>query len=113
IGAYQGVQFTLASAYAKLECARLATIRAATLYDQGASAKKVGDISNMAKYVAVEASIEAVYHAMQTLGGYGYTKEYHIERWWREVQLMRLAPITQQMTLNYTAEHILGMPRSY
>ncbi|MDY6851731.1 MAG: acyl-CoA dehydrogenase family protein, partial [Thermodesulfobacteriota bacterium] len=113
IGAHQGVQFPLASAYAKLECAWLAAIRAATLYDQGVSAKKVGDISNIAKYVAVEACIEAVYNAMQTLGGYGYTKEYHIERWWREVQLMRLAPITQQMTLNYTAEHILGMPRSY
>ena len=113
IGAHQGIQFPLASAYAKLECAWLATLKAATLYDQKDSQKKVGDISNMAKYVSVEACIEGVYHAMQTLGGYGYTKEYHIERWWREVQLMRLAPITQQMTLNYMGEHILGMPRSY
>ena len=113
IGAHQGLQFPLAAAFNKLECAWLATLKAAVQYDQRASQKKVGDISNMAKYAATEAAVEAVYHAMQTLGGYGYTKEYHIERWWREVQLLRLAPITQQMTLNYTAEHILGMPRSY
>lgn len=113
IGAHQGVQHPLASAYAKLQCAWLGVLKSAVLFDQGASAKKVGDIANMSKYVAVEASHEAIYHAMQTLGGYGFTKEYHIERWWREVQLTRLAPITQQMTLNYTAEHILGMPRSY
>jgi acyl-CoA dehydrogenase len=113
IGAYQGIQHPLAAAYAKLECAWLATLKAATLHDQNANPKKVGDIANMAKYLAVEASIEATYHAMQTFGGYGYAKEYHIERWWREVQLFRLAPITQQMTLNYTGEHILGMPKSY
>lgn len=113
IGAYQGIQFPLAAAYAKLECAWFAILNAAALYDQNEPQKKVGDISNMAKYVSVEACIEAVYHAMQTLGGYGYAKEYHIERWWREVQVFRLAPITQQMTMNYIGEHILGMPRSY
>lgn len=113
IGAHQGIQFPLASAYAKLECAWLATLRAAALYDRNAPQKSVGDLSNLAKYAATEACIEAVYQAMQALGGYGYAKEYHIERWWREVQLFRIAPITQEMTLNYTAEHILGMPRSY
>lgn len=113
IGAYQGIQFPLASAYAKLESAWLMTLKAATLFDQKESPKMVGDISDIAKYVSVEAGIEAVYHAMQTFGGYGYAKEYHIERWWREIQLLRLAPITQQMTLNYIGEHILGMPRSY
>lgn len=113
IGSHQGLQFPLAAAYNKLECAWLATLQAATLYDRNAPQKRVGDVSNMAKYAATEAAVEAVYHAMQTLGGYGFAKEYHIERWWREVQLVRLAPITQQMTLNYTAEHILGLPRSY
>ncbi|MBU2549557.1 MAG: acyl-CoA/acyl-ACP dehydrogenase [Proteobacteria bacterium] len=113
IGSHQGIQFPLAAAYNKLECAWLATLKAATLYDKKAPQKKVGDVSNIAKFAATEAAVEAVYHAMQTLGGYGFAKEYHIERWWREVQLMRLAPITQQMTLNYTAEHILGLPRSY
>ena len=113
IGAHQGVQFPLASAFAKVECARLATLKAAALYDRGESSKEVGDVANIAKYAAVEAGIEAVYHAMQTFGGYGFAREYHVERWWREVQLMRLAPITQQMTLNYIGEHILGMPKSY
>jgi len=113
IGAYQGIQFPLAAAWAKLECSWLTTLKAAVLYDRNASQKLVGDFSNMAKYFAVEACIEAGYHSMQTLGGYGFAKEYHIERWWRDMQLLRLAPITQQMTLNYIAEHILGMPKSY
>ena len=113
IGTNQGVQFPLAEAYAKLECAKLATLKAAVLYDSKEKAKIVGDISNMAKFAAVEAGVEATYHAMQAFGGSGYAKEYHVERWFREVQLMRLAPITQQMTLNYIGQHILGMPKSY
>lgn len=113
IGAHQAVQHPLAAAYAKLETAWLAVVKAAVLHDQGKSSKEVGDLGNMAKYLAVEACIEAVYHSMQTLGGSGFAKEYHIERWWRECQLWRLAPITQQMTLNYLSEHVLGLPRSY
>jgi len=62
---------------------------------------------------AIENAIKAVYWAMQVFGGYGYAKEYDIERWWREVNLIRLAPVTQQMTLSYIGEHVLGMPRSY
>ena len=87
--------------------------KAAWLYDNNANFKEIGDAANMAKVVAVENSIKAVYWAMQTFGGYGYAKEYDVERWWREVNLLRLAPVTQQMALNYIAEHILGMPRSY
>lgn len=113
IGTNQGVQFPLAEAYAKLECAKLAILKAAVLYDNNENAKLVGDISNIAKFAGVEAGIEATYHAMQAFGGSGYAREYHVERWFREVQLMRLAPITQQMTLNYIGEHILGMPKSY
>jgi acyl-CoA dehydrogenase len=113
IGAYQGIQFPLASAYAKLECAWLATLKAADLYDKEAPQKKVGDIANMAKYFAAEACSEAVQNSMQVLGGYGYTKEFHIERWCREMFLIKLAPVSQEMALNYTAEHILGLPRSY
>ncbi len=113
IGTNQGIQHPLASAYAKVECAKLATLQAAVLYDRQASPKSIGDISNLAKYAAVEAALEATYSAMQTYGGYGYAKEYHVERWWREIQLLRLAPISHQMTLNYIGEHILGMPRSY
>jgi len=113
IGTNQGIQFPLAEAYAKLECAKLALLKAAVLYDNNENSKLVGDISNIAKFAGVEAGIEATYHAMQAFGGSGYAKEYHVERWFREVQLMRLAPITQQMTLNYIGEHILGMPKSY
>jgi len=67
----------------------------------------------MAKVVAVEAGIKAVYWAMQVFGGYGYAKEYDVERWWREINLIRLAPVTQQMALAYIGEHVLGMPKSY
>ncbi len=129
IGSYQGLQFPLAEAYAALECARMMMYKAAWLYDtkfksedvkdpkkrveMAAVFREIGDAANMAKAVAVENSLKAVYWAMQTFGGYGYAKEYDVERWWREVNLLRLAPVTQQMALNYIAEHILGMPRSY
>ena len=113
IGSYQGLQFPLAEAYATLECAKLMNFKAATLFDQGANYREVGATANMAKAVAVEAGIKAVYWAMQTFGGYGYSKEYDVERWWREINLIRLAPVTQQMALNFIAEHILGMPKSY
>ncbi len=129
IGSYQGLQFPLAEAYATLKCAELMMWKAAWLYDTKFKAedvkdarkrlekasvfKEIGDAANMAKLVAVEAAIKAGYWAMQVFGGYGYAKEYDVERWWREVQLLRLAPVTQQMVLNYIAEHILGMPRSY
>jgi len=113
IGSYQGLQFNLAEAYANLEAAKVLNFKASTLYDGGASIREVGDVANMAKVVAVESGIKAVYWAMQTLGGYGYAREYDVERWWREINLIRLAPITQQMALNYIGEHVLGMPRSY
>jgi len=78
-----------------------------------ASLNEIGAAANMAKAVAVESAIKAVYWAMQTFGGYGYVKEYDVEWWWREVNMIRLAPVTQEMTLNYIGEHILGMPKSY
>jgi acyl-CoA dehydrogenase len=113
IGSHQGVQHPLAAAYAKVESSWLMALKAASLHDKGKSSKAVGDVANMAKFVAVEACIEACYHAMQTYGGSGFAREYHQERWWREAQLFRLAPLTQQMTLNYIGEHVLGLPKSY
>lgn len=113
IGGHQAVQHPLAAAHAKLESAWLSILQAATWHDAGRSNIEVGHVANMAKYVAVEAAIEACYHAMQTFGGAGFAAEYHVERWWREVQLFRLAPLTQQMSLNYIGEHVLGMPKSY
>ena len=113
IGGHQAVQHPLAAAYAKLESAWDTVKRAAWMLDGGAPSVAVGSVSNMAKYLAVEAAIEACSAAVQTHGGNGYAREYHVERWLRETQLFRLAPVTQQMTLNFIGEHVLGMPRSY
>ena len=113
IGAHQAVQHPLAAAHAKLESAWLSILQAASWHNAGRDNIVVGKVANMAKYVAVEAAIEACYHAMQTFGGAGFAAEYHVERWWREVQLFRLAPLTQQMSLNFIGEHVLGMPKSY
>ena len=113
IGRYQALQVPLSEAYASLEAARLMNFKAATLWENQADLGEIGAAANMAKVVAVENAIKAVYWAMQVFGGYGYANEYHVERWWREVNLIRLAPVTQQMALNYIGEHVLGMPRSY
>jgi acyl-CoA dehydrogenase len=110
IGAYQGVQFPLAEAKAKIEAARLLNYKAASLFDKGMDC---GAEANMAKVAAVEAGTSAVYHAMQTFGGYGYAVEYDLERWWREVNLIRLAPVTHQMALAFIGQHVLGLPKSY
>jgi acyl-CoA dehydrogenase len=110
IGSHQAVQFPLADAKAKIEAARLLNYKAAWLYDKG---QECGAEANMAKVAAVEAGIGAVYHAMQTFGGYGYAVEYDVERWWREVNLIRLAPVTHQMALAFIGQHVLGLPKSY
>ena len=64
-------------------------------------------------YLAAEASFFAADQAMQTHGGLGYASEYHVERYWREARLQRLAPVSQEMTCNYVAQQVLGLPRSY
>lgn len=110
IGQNQGIQFPLAEAYAKLEAAELMTFKAAWLYDQGLPC---GKEANLAKFLAGEAGCEAVDHAVQTFGGFGYAREFDVERLYREVRLYKIAPISQQMALNYIGEHVLGMPRSY
>jgi acyl-CoA dehydrogenase len=110
IGSYQALQFPLAEAKAKIEAAKLLNYKAAWLYDKG---QPCGAEANMAKVAAVEAGTQAVYHAMQTFGGYGYAVEYDVERWWREINLIRLAPVTHQMALSFIGEHVLGLPKSY
>ncbi len=110
IGSYQALQFPLAEAKAKIEAAGLLTYKAAWLYDKG---KPCGAEAAMAKVSAEEAGAQAVYHAMQTFGGYGYAVDYDVERWWREVNLIRLAPVTHQMALAFIGEHVLGLPKSY
>lgn len=110
IGAHQGIQFPLADAKAKIEAARLLNYKAALMFDKGV---ECGAEANMAKVAAVDAGISGVYHAMQTFGGYGYAVEYDVERWWREINLVRLAPITHQMALAFIGQHVLGLPKSY
>lgn len=110
IGSYQALQFPLAETKAKIEAAKLLNYKAAWLYDRG---QPCGAEANMAKVAAVDAGTQAVYHAMQTFGGYGYAVDYDVERWWREVNLIRLAPVTHQMALAFIGEHVLGLPKSY
>ena len=110
IGKNQGIQFPLAESFAKLETAELMVQKAASLYDQG---RPCGKEANISKYMAAEAACEAADRAIQAHGGYGYIKEYDVERYWREARLFRIAPISQEMVLNYVGEHVLGLPKSY
>lgn len=110
IGAYQGLQFPLAEAYAKIECARLMNYKAAALFDNG---MPYGSEANVAKLLAGEAAHLATDRAMQTMGGMGYAKESYVERIWRDARLFRIAPISEEMILNFIAQHNLKMPRSY
>jgi acyl-CoA dehydrogenase len=110
IGKNQAVAHPLAMAWAKLETAELMCLKAAWLFDHG---QPCGAESNAAKLLAAEAGFEACDAALQTHGGYGYAKEFHVERLWREVRLYKIAPVSQQMALNYLSEHVLGLPRSY
>ncbi|NUB90117.1 acyl-CoA/acyl-ACP dehydrogenase [Haloterrigena sp. SYSU A121-1] len=109
IGTHQAVSFPITEAYAKMETAALMREKAAWRYDRG---EDCGYETNVAKATAVEAGIEAVKHAMQAFGGWGYATEYDVERWWREVNLTRLAPVSQQMAYNHISRR-LGFPRSY
>lgn len=110
IGKNQGIAFPLAEARMKLDAADLMTRKAAWLLDNN---KPCGAEANMAKWLAAEAGFFAADAAIQTHGGFGYAREYHVERYWREARLMKLAPISQEMILNFVAEHVLGLPRSY
>ena len=110
IGQNQAIAHPLAMAWAKLETAELMCLKAAWLFDHG---RPCGAESNTAKLLAAEAGFEACDVAVQTHGGYGYAKEFHVERLWREVRLYKIAPVSQQMVLNYLSEHVLGLPKSY
>lgn len=110
IGKNQGVAFPLAEAQMRLDAAELMVRKASWLIDRG---EPCGAEANMAKWLAADAAYFAADQAMQTHGGFGYAKEYHVERYWREARLMRIAPISQEMILNYVSEHVLELPRSY
>ena len=110
IGANQGVAFPLARAYAATEAAALMVEKAADLFEAGAPC---GAEANMAKMLAADASWEAGDVAMQTFGGFAFSREYHIERKWRETRLYRIAPVSTNLVLSYLAEKVLGLPRSF
>ncbi len=110
IGANQAIAHPLADSHSELEAADLLWKKAAWAYDRGDSA---GALANMAKLRAAEASFRACDRALQTFGGFGYATEYNVERYWRESRLMRIAPVSQEMALNYLAEHVLALPKSY
>ena len=110
IGANQAIAHPLADAYARLQAAWQMVQLAAWRYDHGLPC---GEAANTAKYLAAEAGYLAADRAVQTHGGVGYASEYHVERYWREARLMRIAPVSQEMTLNYLAQNVLRLPRSY
>ena len=110
IGQNQGVSFPLGEARIRLDAAELMIRKASWLLDNG---EPCGAEANMAKWLAADAAFQAADQAMQTHGGFGYAKEYQVERYWREARLMRIAPISQEMILNYVTEHVLELPRSY
>jgi acyl-CoA dehydrogenase len=110
IGSNQGIAFPLAQAYAQLTAAELLVRKAAWRLDRHLP---VGADANLAKYLAAEAGFFAADRAVQTHGGFGYAKEYHVERYFRESRLLRIAPLSQELLLAYIAQHALGLPRSY
>jgi acyl-CoA dehydrogenase len=110
IGKNQGIAFPLAQSYARLHAAEVVIREASWRYDAGLPC---AEHANMAKWLAAEAGFEAADRAVQVHGGMGYATEYDVERYWKEARLMKLAPISQEMILNYVSEHVLGLPRSY
>ncbi|CAB3628087.1 acyl-CoA dehydrogenase family protein [Achromobacter pestifer] len=110
IGQNQGVQHPLAERWVELEAAELLYRRAAWMYDQG---MPCGAEANAAKFFCAEAGFRACETAVLTHGGMGYAKEYHVERYFREAMLPRIAPVSPQLILCYIAEKVLGLPKSY
>ncbi len=110
IGQNQGIQFPLAKSWAELQGADIMARKAAALFDSG---KPCGAEANMAKYQAAKAAWEAAEACLMTHGGFGFAREYDVERKWREARLYRTAPVSENMILAYIGQNILGMPRSY
>lgn len=110
IGAYQGISHPLARASALLSGAWLATLNGANQIDRGLDA---GAAANEAIYLASDACYQAADAAMQTFGGMAFSSDQSIERYFREARLFRVGPVSQEMTLNYIARSLLGLPRPY
>ncbi|HVO07321.1 MAG TPA: acyl-CoA dehydrogenase family protein [Burkholderiaceae bacterium] len=110
IGQNQGIQHPLARNWIELEAANLLVMKAGWEYDRGGNA---GAAANAAKYFAAEAGFRACEQAIMTHGGMGFAKEFHVERYLREILIPRIAPISPQLVLSYVAERVLGLPKSY
>src|SRR6266851_5490497 len=110
IGQNQAIQHPLAECWMELEAAQLMVLSAAWQYDKGLPC---GPAANAAKYLAAEAGFKTCEIAVMTLGGYGYAKEYHVERYMREILIQRIAPVSPQLILCFIAEKVLGLPKSY
>ena len=94
----------------ELEAANLMTFNASSKYDAG---EECGAEANAAKYLAAEAGFNACEQAVLTHGGMGYAREYHVERYMREIMIPRIAPVSREMILNFVGEKVLGLPRSF
>ena len=110
IGQNQGVQHPLARAWAELEAANLLAFKAAALFDAG---RDCGAEANAAKYLGAEAGFSACEAAVLAHGGMGYAREYDVERYFREAMIARIAPVSREMILNFIAERVLHLPKSY
>ncbi len=110
IGMNQGIQFPLADSLARLDAAELVLRQATWLYDRG---RPCGREANTAKYLCAEAGFDAADRALQAHGGMGYAEEFHVARYFREARLLKIAPLSQEMVLNFLGSHVLGLPRSY
>jgi len=110
IGANQGIQFPIAQAYARIEAADLMRFRAAAKFDRR---EKCGAEANMAKLLASEAAWEAANICLTTYGGYGFAREYDVERKFRETRLLTIAPVSNNLILAFLGNKVLGLPKSY
>jgi len=110
IGANQAIQFPIAQAHVQMEAADMMVRRATALFEAG---QPCGAEANMARYLAAECLWNAAEACMQTHGGFGFAREYHVERKWREARLARIAPVSTNLILANIAQHVLGLPRSY
>ena len=113
IGSHQGVSHPLAEAKIELELARLMTEKAAWLHDHGGDRVAAGEAANMAKLASADAGMRCLDQAIQTHGGNGMASEYGIADVWAIARLLRIAPVSREMILNFVAQHSLHLPRSY
>ncbi|MGW6336732.1 acyl-CoA dehydrogenase family protein [Nocardia rhamnosiphila] len=113
IGKNQSIQHPLADSYMRLQGAALAVREAAAAYDAGVAPREIGRLANTAKYLASEAAYGVADVAMQVHGGYSFATEYHIGRHWIELRPLRIAPVSNQMVLNFIGEKVLGLEKSY